>query len=121
MKCMPNGSVQALILTLDLRSGYYHIALYADCQRKSAFVTPMGKFEFWKVPFGLAQAPAYFQQLIHEVLSSLDFAFIYLDGILIHSPVPETHVKHIKVVFQHLLKTRLRLKENKCNFLKRHI
>ena len=23
----------------------------------------MGKFEFWKVPFGLAQAPAYFQWL----------------------------------------------------------
>ena len=32
--------------TLDLRSGYYHIALPADTQRKAAFVTQMGKFEF---------------------------------------------------------------------------
>ena len=47
--------------TLDLRSGYYHIALCGDFQRKSAFVTPMGKFECQKVPFGLAQAPAFFQ------------------------------------------------------------
>ena len=107
--------------TLDLRSGYYHIALSVDSQRKSAFVTPMGKFEFWKVSFGLAQAAAFFQQLINEVLSGLDIAFCYLDDILIYSPNPETHLRHIKVVFQHLLKTGLELKEIKCNFLKRHI
>ena len=43
--------------TLDLKSGYYHIALSVESQRKSAFVIPVGKFEFWKVPFGLVQAP----------------------------------------------------------------
>ena len=47
--------------TLDLRSGYYHITLSVDSQKKSAFVTLMGKFEFIKVPFGLTQAPANFQ------------------------------------------------------------
>ena len=31
--------------TLDMTSGYYHIALSEDSQRKSAFVTPMGKFK----------------------------------------------------------------------------
>ena len=107
--------------TLDLRSGYYCIALSVDSKRKSAFVTAMGKFEFQKVPFGLAQVPAYFQWLINEVLSSLDFPCRYLDDILIYSPDPETHLKHIKIVFQHLLETRLVLKEIKCNFLKRHI
>ena len=48
----------SIYYTLDLKSGHYHIALSADSQRKSAFVTPMGKFEFQKVPFGLAQTPA---------------------------------------------------------------
>ena len=32
--------------TLDLRSGYYHIALSVESQRKSAVVTPMGKLAF---------------------------------------------------------------------------
>ena len=37
---------------------------------KTAFVvSEMGKFEFNRVPFGLAKAPAYFQRLINEVLS----------------------------------------------------
>ena len=88
---MPSIPGLTIYSTLDLRSGYYQIALSVDSQRKSAFVTPKGKFEFQKVPFGLAQAPAYFQWLIIEVLSGLNFAFVYLDDILIYSPDPETH------------------------------
>ena len=72
--------------TLDLRSGYYHIALNKESKAKTAFVTPFGKYEFNAVPFGLAQAPAYFQQLISIVLQDCsDFAMAYLDDIIIFS------------------------------------
>ena len=54
-------------LTIDLRSGYYHIALGKDLRAKMAFVTPFGKYEFLQVPFGLAQAPAFFQHLMNKV------------------------------------------------------
>ena len=50
--------------TLNLRSGYYHIKLGKDSRAKTAFITPFGKYEFNMVPFGLAQAPVYFQALI---------------------------------------------------------
>ena len=64
-----------IFTTLDLRSGYYHIALDQDSKAKTAFVTPFGKYKFNAVPFGLAQAPAYFQQLISIVLQDCsDFA-----------------------------------------------
>ena len=53
--------------TIDLRSGYHHIALRKDSRAKTAFVTPFGKYEFLMVPFGLAQAPAYFQLLFHQL------------------------------------------------------
>ena len=46
--------------TIDLRSGYHHIALEKSSRAKTAFVMPFGKYEFLMVPFGLAQAPAYF-------------------------------------------------------------
>ena len=46
--------------TLDLRSGYYHISLSENSKAKPAFVTPFGKYQLEAVPFGLAQAPAYF-------------------------------------------------------------
>ena len=35
---------------------------------KTAFNSPFSKFEYVKVPFGLAQAPAYFQELMTGIL-----------------------------------------------------
>ena len=50
--------------TFDLRSGCHHMELSQEASAKSAFVTPMDKFEFTRCLFGLSQAPAYFQRLI---------------------------------------------------------
>ena len=60
--------------TIDLRSGYHHIALGKSSRPKTAFVTPFGKYKFVMVSFGLAQAPAYFQLLMNKVLKGLKFA-----------------------------------------------
>ena len=72
--------------SLDLRSGYYHIGLMDSAKPKSAFVlSSLGKYQFNRVPFGLAQAPAYFQKLINDVLKGCSFAMGYLDNIIIYS------------------------------------
>ena len=71
--------------TLDLRSGCHHIALDDDVIKKTAFVTALGKYEYLKVPFGLAQAPAYFQNPMNKVLNGLRFILAYLDHIIIFS------------------------------------
>ena len=47
--------------TFDIRSGYYHMVLSEKARPKTAFVSSYGKWEFKRCPFGLAQAPAYFQ------------------------------------------------------------
>ena len=73
--------------TIDLRSGYHHIALGKSSRAKTTFVTPFGKYKFLMVLFGLAQAPAYFQLLMNKVLDSLDFAMTYLDDIIILAPM----------------------------------
>ena len=74
--------------TLDLRSGYYHIGLLESSKVKQLFFTPFSKYQFEVVPFGLAQAPAYFQQLISMVLQDCsEFTMAYLDDIIIFSSV----------------------------------
>ena len=91
--------------TFDMRSGYHHMAFSPESQPKSAFVIggPQGaKFEFKVCPFGLAQAPAYFQRLVNEVLRQLPFTFGYLDDILVFSPDIETHLKHVRIIFQRM-------------------
>ena len=109
---------------IDMRSGYFHLGLSEEAKPKTAFVPggPHGaKYEFNRCPFGLSQAPAYFQRLVHEVLKGITFAFGYLDDILIFSPDNKTHLKHLEIVFQRLREADLKLKASKCNFFKRHI
>ena len=107
--------------TLDMRSGYYHMKLTKAAQPKTAFVTPLSKMQWRVTPFGLAQAPAYFMSLVNKVLSPFDYAFGYLDDILIFSPDVETHLEHLEQVFKRLIACDLKLKMSKCFFLKRHI
>ena len=107
--------------TFDLRSGYHHMELSPEARAKSAFVTPLDKFEFSRCPFGLSQAPAYFQRLMNKVIKGLPFAFVYLDDVLIHSPDIETHLKHIRILFQRLREADLKLKDSKCNYFKTHV
>ena len=104
-----------------MRSGYYNIVLSKKSRPKSAFVSSLGKWEFKRCPFGLAQAPAYFQRLVNDVLLGLTFTFGYLDNILVFSHDMETHHKHLRNLFVKLREANLKLKEVKCNFLKKHI
>ena len=82
--------------TIDLRAGYYHIGLSESAKPKTAFViSNIGKYQFNRVPFGLAQAPAYFMKLINMVLTDIDFAMGYLDDIIIFSKTEEEHLEHL--------------------------
>ena len=106
---------------IDLRSGYHHIALSKSSRAKTAFVMPLGKYEFLMVPFGLAQAPAYFQLLMNKVLKGLKFAMTYLDNIIIFSQDELQHLEHLEIVFSHLWEAGLKMKRSKCDFFKSEI
>ena len=110
--------------TFDMRSGYYHLELSPESQPKSAFViggSKGGKWEFKRCPFGLTQAPAYFQMLVNKVLEGLEFAFDYLDDILIYSKNMEEHLCHVRTLFERMRQADLKLTKRKCNFLKAHV
>ena len=72
---MLNGS--SVYLPLQYTSGYHHITVSPEAQKKSSFNK--------KVPFSLAQVPMHFQYLINKVVKGLPFSFGYLNYILIFS------------------------------------
>ena len=110
-----------IFTTLDLCSGYCHIGLTDAVKPKTAFVTPHGKWHFNMVPFGLAQAPSYFQQLMNQVLQGLDFAIAYLGDIRIFSNNELEYLQHLETVFKRLQEAGLKLKESKCDFFRSQI
>ena len=73
------------------------------------------------MPFGLAQAPSYFQKLMNKVLNGLNFAFAYLDDIIIFSETAEEHMKHIQIIIDRLKAAQLKLKKSKCAFFKKEL
>ena len=106
---------------LDLHTGYHHIPLDKPSIPKTAFNSPFGKFEYIKVPFGLAQAPAYFQELMTGILKDFPFAITYLDDIIIFSKTPQEHLSHIRMVLEKLRAANLSMKKSKCNFFSKEI
>ena len=108
--------------SLDLRSGYYHIGLKDSAKPKSALVlSSLGKYQLNRVPFGLAQAPAYFEKLINNVLKGCNFVMGYLDDIIIYSRSEKEHLEHLEEIFTRLKTAGLKLKLEKCCFFKKHI
>ena len=107
--------------TWDLCAGYHHIPMDKSSMSKTAFNSPFGKFEYVKVPFRLAQAPAYFQELMTSILKDFPFAIAYLDDIIIFSNTPQEHLSHIHVVFEKLKSANLSMKKSKCNFFSKEI
>lgn len=58
-----------LISTLDLAKGCWQIPVSASSrEKKTAFTTPFGLYEFVVMPFGLHSAPATFQRLMDHIL-----------------------------------------------------
>ena len=111
-----------VFLMIDLYSGYSHIGLTRKSRAKSAFVVPMGKWQFKRTPFGLSQAPAYFQLLIDKVMMGCsNFAMGYLDDIIIFSKTEEEHLQHLEEIFTRLCNFGLKMKHEKCSFFKKHI
>ena len=74
-----------------------------------------------KVPFGLAQTPVYFQELMTGILKDFNFVIAYLDNIIIFSKTPQEHLFHIRMVFKKLKSANLSIKKSKFIFFSKEI
>ena len=105
------------ITLLDMRKAYYQLPMFESARPKTAFVTPIGKFQFKTMPFGLKSAPAKFQELMTNLLADIvEYASAYLDDIAIFSQSWGQHLVHIRKVMDRLREAGLTLKPQNCTF-----
>ena len=109
--------------TLDLASGYWQVEVEPRDREKTAFTTPLGLYEFQRMPFGLCNAPATFQRLMQQCLSGhiTDSLLVYLDDIIVYSPDFATHLRHLEEVFERLWKNGLKLRPDKCKLFHKQV
>lgn len=104
--------------TLDLAKGFHQILVGKEDQKKTAFSTPFGHYEYIRMPFGLKNAPSTFQRLMNSVLREHinKICIVYLDDILIFSTSIQEHIVNINKIFKKLRQANLKIQIDKCNF-----
>ncbi|GFX12564.1 retrovirus-related Pol polyprotein from transposon 297 [Trichonephila clavipes] len=104
--------------TLDLRSGYFQLAISPKDIEKTAFITRNGTFAFLRMPFGLSGAAPNFQRAIDIILQPVigRFVSVYMDDVIITSPSFKDHLDHLTRVFTLLRDAGLTLNKEKCHF-----
>lgn len=105
-------SGKKLFTSLDLASGYHQIPVAEDSRHLTAFVTPDGNYEYTRMPFGLINAPAVFQQMMNKALGSKRFelAISYLDDILSAAATIDGCLKNLELIFNDFVRSRLNVK-----------
>jgi transposase InsO family protein len=109
--------------TMDLRSGFYQVKMHPADREKTAFVSPLGFYEFNRMPQGITNAPATFQRLMENCVGSMNLQQVlaFLDDLIVFSRSLEEHEVALRRVFQRLRKYGLKLSPGKCHFFQRSV
>lgn len=101
---------------LDLSAAYQQIPLTAESRPLLTINTHRGLFEFQRLPFGVASAPAIFQSFMDEVLKGIPHVGCYIDDVIVSGKDLADCQKTLELVLQRLSDYNVTLKEEKCRF-----
>lgn len=103
---------------LDLKSGYYQIEMEEVDKSKTAFVCPLGFYEFNRMPQGVTNAPSTFQRLMEKCMGEMNLkeVLVFIDDLIVFAPTLEEHEERLLKVLQRLKEYGLKLSVEKCVF-----
>ena len=108
---------------LDLFLTYHQVELDERNSHKTAFSTPLGHYEFTRLPFGLSNSPRTFQRLMDIVLSGLQgtICYVYLDDVVIYAKDLREREEKFGTIMDRLRQANMKLQIDKYEFLKKEI
>jgi hypothetical protein len=106
--------------TLDCQSGYWQIEVDPQDRVKTTFSSHCGNYHFTVLPFGVTNAPAFFQRTMDCILSGLTWkkCLIYIDDVIVFGKTVAEHNDNLADVFNKLEQAGLKLNPKKCHFFK---
>lgn len=117
--CLLYLSNKKFFSLIDLKSAFNQISMHPDSIKFTAFVTPMGQYEYVVMPFGLKNSPAVFQRFINEIFRNIidDMKIvIYMNDILIAAETIDEHIDLLFVVLDRCCRRGLELNLSKSKF-----
>ena len=103
---------------LDAFQDYHQIALAAEDQEKTAFISLDANYHYTVIPFGLKNKRATYQWMMTRMFRDKIWRTVkvYIDDIVVKSKREVRHIDNIKKVFEVLRRHKLRLNADKCTF-----
>ncbi len=111
----PLPKIEELFANLRFSVSWAYQQLQLDDKSKQYVVinTHKGLFRYNRLPFGVSCA--IFQRTMESLLQ---WVAVYIDDILISGKTGEEHLRTLDTVFQRIKESGLRLKQEKCFFMK---
>jgi hypothetical protein len=109
--------------TLDMSKAYHQGYIHEESRHLTAFATPWTLYEWIRIPFGLRNAPPAFQRFMNFLLGDLKGSVCdpYIDDVLCYSELFDEGVQNLKKVLNKLRTNGVKLRADKCVFLKREV
>jgi len=101
---------------LDANSGFWQIPLSKPSRLLTTFITPMGRYCFNKLPFGISSAPEHFQRRMSELLADLEGVLCQMDDILVFGRDQAEHDRRLIAVLARIEEAGATLNPQKCEF-----
>ena len=102
---------------LDLSNAYQQLLLDNDSRKMCTINTHKGLYQYTRLPFGIASAPAIFQKLMDSVLQGMSRTVCYIDDILITGDSEDEHLKNLERVLGRLKTHGITVRKSKCVFM----
>ena len=107
--------------TLDLSQAYHQLMLDEESRKLVTVNTHRGLFQYQRLPFGIASAPAVFQQVMDTILQDIPGTMCYLDDIIVTGSTEEEHLRNLRAVLERLRQHGIRLNQAKCEFMQSQV
>ncbi len=120
---MDNFKGKKIFSKIDLSNAYLNLEIQEEDRYKTTFITPDRKtYMFTRLPFGLKNAPTFFQFFLTTILQPLGSeATVYLDDIILSSNTEQQHQELLQRFAQIMKKNGLKISIKKCDFFKTQV
>ncbi len=102
---------------MDLKQGSNQIVVIAKDYKKTTFHGSNKLWEWLVMPFGLKNAPVFFQRVMDKVLKGANFLKCYIDDVLVHNKGLLQHLAHLEELFKRLHEVIMKIHPKKCEFV----
>jgi hypothetical protein len=85
-----------IFIIVDFRQGFNQIVFTAKDNKKMTFHGSNKLWEWFVMPFGLKNAPIFFQQIMDQILRGAIFLKCYINDVLVHNKGLLQHLAHFE-------------------------